>query len=142
MPAEPKAAPPPRGAPTDAELLTQVRAWSVLQFGCPPLLVTVELVDGTQHTIATRGHTPDFRSVLWDGVTYYFNEAQAAVVRTLWLAIPVGGDVGRRALLGASGSDSKDVRDVFRLNAARDMHPAWHTMIVEGRTKGAYRLAN
>lgn len=128
-------------AATAAELLALARAWAVAQFGAPPLYVTVHLPDGTNHLVSGRRHTDDFRSVIWDDVTYHFSESQAAIVHALWDAIPLGGDLGKRALLAAADSAQTDVRAVFKV-AGGDMHPAWKTMIVEGRTQGTYRLAD
>lgn len=43
-------------------------------------------------------------------------------------------DVGDATLLEKSESESSRLRDVFK------DHPAWNTMIVPGKTKGARRL--
>ncbi|GMU37709.1 MAG: hypothetical protein EDS66_12215 [Planctomycetota bacterium] len=83
-----------------------------------------------------RRHSPDFRSVHWDGVDYAFTANQAAIVKQLWEAYENGTpDVGGDTLLVNAESDTRRMADVFK------KHSAWGTMIVEGSTKGTYRLA-
>lgn len=80
-------------------------------------------------------HSKDFRSVHWFGKDFTFTAIQAAVVGVLWAAwehdVP---DVGDATLLMEAGSDSKRLVDLFK------GHPAWATVIVEGKTKGSRRL--
>lgn len=81
-------------------------------------------------------HSPDFRSVRWFGVTYYFTGSQAACVKMLWEAWEAGTpDVGGATLLEQSNCESKRLVDVFKKSEA------WNHMIVKGQTKGTYRLA-
>jgi hypothetical protein len=81
-------------------------------------------------------HSPDFRSVRWFGVNYSFTPNQAACVNVLWSARQNGAsDVGGETLLQAADASTQRVDVVFR------NHPAWGEMIVQGGTKGSYRLA-
>jgi hypothetical protein len=81
--------------------------------------------------------SPDCRSVRWGGTQFTFTANQAAVVELLSEARRHGTpDIGGDTLLYRTQVDSKRLRDVFR------GHPAWNTMIVEGETKGAHRLAD
>lgn len=81
-------------------------------------------------------HSSDFRSVQWHGVDYTFTATQAAIVKQLWEAYENGTpDVGGDTLLVNAESDTRRMADVFK------KHPAWGSMIVEGSTKGTYRLA-
>ncbi|MCK6465093.1 MAG: hypothetical protein L6Q93_09670, partial [Phycisphaerae bacterium] len=81
-------------------------------------------------------HSSDFRSVQWHGVDYTFTATQAAIVKQLWEAYENGTpDVGGDTLLVNAESDTRRMADVFK------KHPAWGSMIVEGTTKGTYRLA-
>lgn len=83
-----------------------------------------------------RRHSPDFRSVHWDGTDHAFTANQAAIVKQLWEAYENGTpDVGGDTLLVGADADTKQIKDVFK------KHPAWRSMIVEGSTKGTYRLA-
>jgi hypothetical protein len=82
-----------------------------------------------------RSHSPDYRSVSWDGRTYRLTAMQAAVVRMLWEAWEAGTpDVGQHTLLEAADSCADRLRDVFR-------HcQAWGTLVVPGGSKGTFRL--
>jgi len=81
-------------------------------------------------------HSPDFRSVNWFGKQYSFTGNQAAAVKLLWEAWQSGApDVGGETLLQAADASTQRIDVVFRGNAA------WGAMIVQGGTKGSYRLA-
>ena len=84
-----------------------------------------------QHT-----HSPDFRSVLWNGNLHSFTDRQAAVVKSLWEAWQLGTpEMSQASLLEINESTAERLRDLFRSSSA------WGTMIVAGERKGAYRLA-
>jgi HEAT repeat protein len=81
-------------------------------------------------------HGDDFRSVNWFGQEYTFTTNQAACVQVLWEHWERGTpEVGLTKILERAGVAVNRLDVVFR------DHPAWGTMIVSGRTKGAYRLA-
>lgn len=81
-------------------------------------------------------HSKDFRSVHWFGTAYSFSPTQAACVRILWEAWGAGvPDVGQHYILETAGSVSERLRSVFA------GHDAWGVLIVVGRSKGTYRLA-
>jgi hypothetical protein len=81
-------------------------------------------------------HSKDFRSVHWYGTDYSFTRPQASCVSDLWAAWKNGTpDVGDKTLLAECGANCDRLRDVFKDN------PAWNSMIVEGETKSAHRLA-
>jgi hypothetical protein len=83
-------------------------------------------------------HSIDFRSVHWFGADHTFSATQAACVQVLWEAWENGTpEVGQATILEHPEveAESKRLVDVFK------GHPAWGTMIVKGRTAGAYRLA-
>jgi hypothetical protein len=80
-------------------------------------------------------HSLDFRSVHWFGRDYYFTAGQAACVKRLWEAWEQGyQEVGQAAILEDARLFSERLVDLFK------GHPAWGTMIVPGKLKGAYRL--
>jgi hypothetical protein len=82
-------------------------------------------------------HSPDFRSINWHGTVYGFTEMQAACVRLLWAAWEEGTlDVEQGVLLSAAGTESVRISEVFRGN------PAWGGLIIQGATRGTYRLTN
>jgi hypothetical protein len=84
-------------------------------------------------------HGPDFRQVRWFGVDYHFTAAQAAVVKQLWDARKNGTpEVGQETLLSNASLETKRLADLFKAKGIP--HEAWGTMIVDGRTKGTYRL--
>ena len=86
-------------------------------------------------------HSDDFRFVVWYGSEYSFTGTQAAVVEQLWTAWENGTpEVGDRKLIEVAGSEAERLRDLFK-QAARQTHPAWGTMIVEGATQGSRRLS-
>jgi len=81
-------------------------------------------------------HGPDFRSVVWGDEQYSFTGYQAAAVKLLWKARDNGTpDVGEQCILEGVDSCGSRLRDIFSKN------PAWGTLIVPGRTKGTFRLA-
>ncbi len=122
------------------------------QFGQPmrwhhPFFAAIETIERAglvgNHTV--RGnvgqdgwtHSPDYRSVRWDGEDYHFTANQAACVQQLWEAWENGTpDVGDETLLATAGADSKRLRDVFKDNEV------WGKVIVEGKTKGTHRIAD
>ncbi len=81
-------------------------------------------------------HTPDYRSVRWGDETFYFTSTQAEIVEILdsWgcQGCP---DVGEAYLLTEVDSEAKELRVLFRGNAA------WNRLIVRGETNGSRRLA-
>lgn len=88
--------------------------------------------------LATTGyaHSSDFRSVVWRGNEFSFTKQQAPTVKTLWEAwenrTP---DVGTGTLLEAAAAETSRLIDGFR------DHPAWGTMIIDGKTTGTKRIA-
>jgi hypothetical protein len=85
-------------------------------------------------------HSPDFRSVVWFGTQYRFTRNQAGCLRVLWEAWAAG----TPEMDGVTVTTQADVShtrllEVFR--GKQGMHPAWGTMLVQGETKGAYRLS-
>ena len=83
-------------------------------------------------------HSPDFCSVLWNGVEHSFTPMQAAIVEMLWKALANDTpDVHASTLL--AHAESKLQKD--RLQPLFCRHPAWKTMIVPGKRRGTYRLA-
>jgi hypothetical protein len=89
-------------------------------------------------------HSSDFRSVAWFGVSYSFTATQAACVKVLWREWDNGTpEIGEDATLEDPEveADAKRLIDVFRdRRSSTGYHPAWGSMIVQGSTKGAYRL--
>lgn len=88
------------------------------------------------HKLNPCKHGRDFAAVVWFGKRYSFTRAQAAAVRLLWEAWEDGTcDVCKDTLMEeAVGSENRRIVDLFR------DHPAWGVAIVEGDTKGTYRL--
>ncbi len=81
-------------------------------------------------------HSPDFRSVSWFGACHCFTPNQAGAIQVLWKAWEQGTpDVGGATLIEAADASTERVDVLFRGN------PAWGTIIVQGATKGSYRLA-
>lgn len=93
-------------------------------------------------------HSPDYRSVRFQGQQFTFSQRQALSVQILHLAwqghTP---EVGQDRILEDIGSLEKPVsgrkrhlnhatrlRDIFRKN------PAWKTLIIPGKSRGSYRL--
>lgn len=90
--------------------------------------------DGLSKNVA---HSSDFRSIRWGGETYSFTERQAPVVEKLYEAWTNGApDVGRETLLQAVDHAAPPSRldNLFRDSLA------WKTLIVQGGTRGTYRL--
>jgi hypothetical protein len=80
----------------------------------------------------------DFRSVHWFGNNHSFTRTQAACVKVLWAAWENGTpELDQQTVLTAPevDSESKRLADLFK------DHPAWGTMLVQGKTAGSYRLA-
>lgn len=81
-------------------------------------------------------HSVDFRSAIWDGQPYSFTPQQAQVVEMLLDAYLNGTpDLGQGYLLDRIGTTAGELRFTFRDNAA------WGTLVVNGGTRGAFRLA-
>ena len=79
----------------------------------------------------------DFRSVYYYGANYSFTKMQAVIFRLLWEAFQNGTpDIGAETLLEAVDAKTSRLVDIFR------DHPAWGTLIVDGKTKGSKRLAD
>ena len=97
----------------------------------PPCAASV----GTEQPRAA--HSIDFHSVDWFGRLYEFSASQAACVAVLWQAwenkTPF---LGSHTIVERSGVQTKRLDLVFR------GHPAWGVMIVPGRCRGNYRLAD
>ncbi|MBL8824848.1 MAG: hypothetical protein JNJ77_19840 [Planctomycetia bacterium] len=86
--------------------------------------------------LSPRRHSPDFRSVVWDGKHYIFTPGQAAIVEVLWKALNRGTPkVGAGPLLHAADLVSDKVSKLFA------GHPAWGTMIMTDGV-GVYWLAD
>jgi hypothetical protein len=83
-------------------------------------------------------HSKDYRSVSWRGEQFSFSANQAAVIRELHEAWTNGTpELGHETLLQAVDKEAPPER----LNVLFRGHPAWKTLIVDGKTKGSYRLA-
>lgn len=102
--------------------------------------------------LSPRRHSPDFASVSWDGTTYVFTSTQAAAVATLWHAMENRTpEMGQSAILEEAGSVGKSLEALFTLAGGRDrdsgktnpkvVHPAWGVLIIPGKAKGTFRLA-
>ncbi len=90
------------------------------------------------HEAVIANHSPDFRSVNWEGMVFSFTPGQAAVVKVLFNAWQIGApDVGDSTLLDAVDREAPP----DRLDTFFREHPAWDTMIVKGGTRGSRRLA-
>lgn len=82
-------------------------------------------------------HSQDFRSVVWQGASYSLTALQAAVVAILWRGWEKGTpDVGQETLLQAVGSEDRRLDSLFKRS------PAFGKMIVQGDTKGTFRLSD
>lgn len=126
-------------APTADELPPEQFAETVLLWvkkHCPHL--APEAHQFTSHVIAEGGPCragPGFTTVIWYGVEYVFTATQARAVELLWNAwkrrTPT---VRQELLLEAAGSDTGKLSSMFQ------DHPAWKVMIIDGQTRGTYRL--
>ena len=85
-------------------------------------------------------HSPDYRSVAWQGRFFSFTPNQAAIVEALHGAFEnkTPEVAGATLLERAAESRASRVRDVFKTG---DGKKAWGSLIKRGRTKGTYRLA-
>jgi hypothetical protein len=85
-------------------------------------------------------HSTDFRACTVHGEEYAFSPGQAATVRVLWEAHDAGSpELGQETVLDRAGLESSQLRDVFKGRGGA-MHPAWGALIIQGRSKGAFRL--
>ena len=91
--------------------------------------------DNAEQNLPKTRYSIDFRSVHWFGTDYSFTPNQAAAVKILWEAwenrTP---DVGGDTIATEAESDSRRARDIFK------RHPAFGSMICQGKTKGTFRL--
>ena len=86
--------------------------------------------------LSPRRHSPDFRSVFWDGAHHHFTPGQAAIVEVLWRGMERGTPkVGAGPLLHAADLVSDKVSKLFA------GHPAWGKMILTDGN-GVYWLAD
>jgi hypothetical protein len=101
----------------------------------PPVIGTTPKKESKDDPELTACHGLDYRSVNWFGADHPFTANQAACVKVLWEAweknLP---DVGDKTVLEIASVFSERLDSVFR------DHPAWGTMIQQGRTKGTHRL--
>ena len=82
-------------------------------------------------------HSPDFSSVIWNGVEHSFTPMQAAIVDLLWQALENRTpDVHGSTLLEYAESQLQE----NRIEPLFFRNPAWKTMIVRGKKRGTYRL--
>ena len=82
-------------------------------------------------------HSPDFCTVLWNGVEYVFSPMQGAIVRVLWEALANDTpEVHASTLLALAESELQETR----IDPLFFRHPAWKKMIVRGQRRGTYRL--
>lgn len=87
---------------------------------------------GEKETEEIFAHSPDYRSVKYNGVQFYLTTNQARVVQFLHNEkIP---EHSQDYILETINVDSKRLRDVFK------NHPAWGKLIVKGGGKGIYKL--
>ena len=95
-----------------------------------------EFIKELEPTHGQNAHSPDYRSVRWNGKNYFFTSYKAACVKILWENWEKGTpDVGDTTVLETAGCESSRVLDVFK------NHPNWTEMIVQGETKGTHRLS-
>jgi hypothetical protein len=82
-------------------------------------------------------HSPDFSTVLWNGVEHTFTPTQAAIVQLLWQALAGGvPEIHANTLLAHAESDIKD----GHLGPLFFRNPAWKTLVVRGKRRGTYCL--
>ena len=79
-------------------------------------------------TTTDNRHSPDFRSVVWQGEPFTFTASQAAVVALLWRAWSNGTpDVGGGFLLDATDSEMQGIAEQAlrtAIDAAKGHHAA------------------
>ncbi len=82
----------------------------------------------------------DFRSVVWGTEQFSFTAQQAACIGVLWKHWQNGTpEIGQDYIMEHIDSSQNRLRDVFK--AKTKVHAAWGRLIIEGQTKGAYRLS-
>lgn len=103
------------------------------------LLDFLQAIQSEQANARDFSHSADFRSVFWSGTPYTFTKSQAACVKVLWVAWEACTPEldGLTVVTQADVSQTRLI-DVFRSKGKA--HPAWGAMIVQGQSKGAYRL--
>jgi hypothetical protein len=118
--------------PLDPELLDDLRA------AVPNLQQRDTTTTPVHQPLPPARHSKDFRSVHWFGVDHSFTPTQAACVKVLWEAWEnATPDLGQETILEHPEVEAESGRlvDLFK------GHAAWGTMIVKGKSAGAYRLA-
>jgi hypothetical protein len=109
-------------------------AWQAYCWECA-MGINLEPPPAGGGTAVMTSHGPDFRSVIWNSKPYSFTRQQSRAVGILWELWENGTpEVGEDHLLKTIQSTEPTLRDVFR------DHKAWGTMIVVGKTDGAYQL--
>ncbi len=84
-------------------------------------------------------HSVDFRSVYWRGEVFSFTTQQAQVIEMLYQAyINKTPEVSHKYILEEIGTPSSKLKDTFRKHPG--FHPAWNSLIIQGKTKGTVRL--
>jgi len=89
-----------------------------------------------------RSHSDDFRSIVWNDVSYSLTVTQAQAVKCLWENWEKGcPEVSEKTIGEATGSDSNKyrLRDLFRNE--ENSPKAWKNLIIPGKTKGTFRLS-
>lgn len=80
-------------------------------------------------------HTPDYRSVRWRGQSFEFTESRARVVQVLHEAYKHGGHTLSHSMIKAqTGIATARLSELFK------RHPAWGSLITQGKTRGTLRL--
>ena len=126
----------PRTHSFDGVTLTQLTSGG---FGTEPSfgeLIRATPTAGFIEPVPGFRHSVDFRSAVWNGQRYSFTPQQAQVVEMLLDAyLNDTPDLGQGYLLDRIGTTASELRFTFRDNAA------WGTLVVNGGTRGAFRLA-
>lgn len=124
-----------------AHVYSALREWCATDLGKCPKVIEVAFDDGDHMRLTLPAamvrpaHSIDFRSVNWYGQEFEFTTTQAACMRLLWSAWESGSpEIGQDTILETAGSDQRRLDSVFKDNSA------WGTLIVPGKTKGAFRL--
>ena len=84
-------------------------------------------------------HSPDFKTVTWNGRDYRFTAQQAACVQVLWRQWLSGTPIVRDQLvLEIARVKARSLKDGFKGAPGSE---AWGTMIADGDRRGTVRLA-
>ena len=130
--------PPKKVEQTDIELVKIAIQESFREAGIlPPAGVTKSIIEpdvlGKKDDFR---HSPDFRSVSLRGEPFSLTARQAQVVERLYSAHQNGTpEVGQDTLIVSLELQSHRLRDVFKSRLE-----AWGKLIVQGETRGTYRL--